>query len=260
MVPRPTPLAPGSDPRPLPGAIRFEEGDFHALSEGLAGDRQYDDRRLVTRRKLLTLAKGLAAELEDEGLRLEPRTSLHHPHAFNGMRVRRLWAYLCRGKAEKRRLKGVLGPELAQDLDAAYRNAYLCLAIEAEALEASLRIHPEGWYDGQNLKHRLAAEGLRPWLERLHALGPGWLLRLHDWKGEWRCADLAPEALEEFLRFWIPGEHRLSIERRWPAPPAARAPVLEPDVPALLVAEARRLVPLYRYAAWSQESDFLFAR
>ena len=78
--------------------------------------------------------------------------------------MRRIWAYLTRTKAEKTRLRRVLGPDLAKDLDAAYRNAYLCLAIEAEALEVSLRIHPEGWYDGQNLLHRTKAEGVRPLL------------------------------------------------------------------------------------------------
>ncbi len=260
MVPQPSSTSPSPDPRPLSGEIRFEEGDFHVLSEGLAADPQYNDRRLVARRKLLTLAKGLAAELAREDLALDCRTSLHHPHSWNGMRVRRLWAYLCRTKAEKRRLRGVLGAELGNDLDAAFRNAYLCLALEAEALEVSLRIHPEGWYDGQNLKHRIAREGPRPWLELLRALGPGWFLRMHDWKGEWRCADLAPEALEEFLGYWIPGEHRLAVERRWPAPPGAREALLQPDVPAALVGEARRLAPLYRYAAWSQASDFLFAR
>jgi hypothetical protein len=36
--------------------------------------------------------------------------------------------------------------------------------------------------------------------------------------------------------------------------------VLDPDVPDLLVAELRRLGPLYRFTAWSDESDFLFSR
>jgi len=36
--------------------------------------------------------------------------------------------------------------------------------------------------------------------------------------------------------------------------------VLGADVPRQLVAEMARLVPLYRYMAWSQESDFLFSK
>lgn len=250
----------GSDaePAPLAGAIRFEEGDFHALSERLAADPQYNDRRLVTRRKLGALAKRAVERLEAEGLALQCRTSLHNPNTFNRMRVRRLWAYLCRPPAERRRLRGVIGSDLGKDLDAAYRNAYLCLAIESDALEVSLRVHPEGWYDGQNLKKRLAKDGPRMWLALLNQLD-GHRLRLHDWKGEWRCGSLTVDQLEEYLRYYQPGEHMLAVERRFPAPEGNRGPALDAGVSERLVEELVRLAPIYRYAAWSRESDFLFA-
>jgi len=251
----------GSEPAPLEDLRPFEEGDFHALSEGLARDAQYDDRRLLARRKLGAVARAAVARISEGGPELVARTSLHHPHAFNGMRVRRLWAYLCRGKRAKARLRRVLGAELARDLDAAYRNAYLCVALEAEALEVSLRIHVDAWYDSQNLSRRLAAEGPDAWIGILNELA-GYHLRLDDWKGEWRCGELDRTRIEEFLRYWKPGEHALRVERRFPAPagpPGARAHAFAPEVPAGLVQELERLVPLYRFTAWSDESDFLFA-
>ena len=259
-MPRNTdPRAPSatSEPQPLAGAIRFEEGDFHALSEGLCADPQYNDRRLLARRKLLALGKLAAARAKEQGLALDVRSSLHNPHAFNGMRVRRLWTYLVRPKSEKKRLRAVLGPELGADLDAAYRNAYLCLAIEAERLEVSLRIHADAWFDGQNLAKRLAAEGPGEWKKLLNQL-PGFFLRLADWKGEWPCGALTTERLEEFLRYWRPGEHALAVERHWPAPRNARAAACTEEAVEELLATLVRLVPLYRYGAWSQESDFLF--
>lgn len=253
--------APGraDQPPPLAGLLPFEEGDFHALSEGLCRDAQYDDRRLVARRKLAAVGREATRRLKrDAGLDLLARTSLHRPHAFNGMRVRRLWVYLCRGKAEKARLKRALGAELARDLDAAYRNAYLCAALEAEALEASLRIHADAWYDGQNLKHRAEREGLEGWREVLAPLA-GYRIRLADWKGEWACDTVSADGLREILGWWRPGEMGLRVERRWPAPAGAREAALGPEVPRVLVDELVRLAPLYRYAAWSRESDFLFS-
>ena len=119
------------EPSVLRGEITFEAGDFHALGPSMARDPDANARRLATRRKLLTLGKEAVKAAEAE---LECRSSLHHPHAFNGNRVSRLWAYLVRSKKAKRSLKSVLGSELGKDLDAAYRNAYLCLAIEADAL------------------------------------------------------------------------------------------------------------------------------
>ncbi len=243
-----------SEPAPVAGLVPLEEGDFHALSSGLSRDPQYDDRRLLARRKLGAIGKQAVARIRD--VELSSRTSLHRPHTFNGMRVRRLWAYVCRGKKWKKKLGKVLGAELAKDLDAAYRNAYLCVALEPDALETSLRIHVDAWYDGQNLSKRLAREGTTRWLELLNELD-GYRLRLADWKGEWRCGELDRDRIEDFLGFWKPGEHALSVEKRWPAPPGARQHAFAPEVPETLVQELVRLVPLYRFTAWSSESDFL---
>lgn len=249
--------APEPEPSPLAGAVAFEEGDLRALADPLARDPQYNDRRLVLRRKLLALAKDFARE---QGPGFEARSSLHNPHAFNRMQVRRIWSYVTREKKEKQRLRRILGAELGGDLDAAYRNAYLCFAVESDALETSLRIHADAWFDGQNLVNRVKKEGERPLLGLLNALD-GFRLRLADWKGEWRCGALEPERLAEFFGYYRPGEHALSIERRWPAPesaPEVRRALFAPEVPRAMSVELARLVPLFRYAAWSKDSDFLF--
>jgi hypothetical protein len=247
------------DPAVQAALIPFEEADFHALAPGLARDRQYDDRRLATRRKLLALAKVFAERAVEVGAAFDVRTSLHTPSRFNHNQVKRLWCYAARAKAEKKRLKGVLGADLAKDLDAAYRNAYLCCAIEEDALEVSLRIHADAWFDGQNLVSRVQKEGVEGWKQRLNALD-GFRLRLHDWKGDWRCGALMREQLEEFLKYYKPAEHLLAVERRWPAPRGQRTALFAPEVPGQIVAEMLRLVPLYRFTAWSAESDHLFSR
>ena len=247
-----------TEPAPLVGRLAFEEWDFEGLAEHHAGQAESNDYRLRARRKLLAMAKEVAKRAKPLGLALDVRTSLHNPNRFNGMRVRRLWSYATRAKAEKTRLRKLIGAELAKDLDSAYRNAYLCCAIEHDALEVSLRVHPEAWYDGQNLVNRTKADGVKPWLALLNELD-GFHLRLHDWKGEWPCGSLEPEQLEEYLKHYTPGEHRLAVERRWPAPPRAREAALGDAVPEILVEESLRLVPLFRYLVWSKESDYLFS-
>jgi hypothetical protein len=250
-----------SDPEPAakPELVPFEEGDFHSLSSGLARDPQFNDRRLVLRRKLASLSKVFAAEAKAAGLELDVRTSLHAPSSFNHMQVKRIWAYACRTKAEKKRLKGEIGADLAKDLDAAYRNAYVCVAVESDAVEVSLRIHADAWFDGANLMNRVKKEGTAGWMRELNRL-EGFRLRLADWKGEWPCGALTREKLEEFLKYYKPAEHALSVERRWPAPAGGRSALFGAEVPRSLVDEMMRLVPLYRFTAWSEVSDFLFAR
>lgn len=250
---------PDSEPRPAGGEIRFEEGDLHGLTEGCAHDPQFNDRRLVLRRKLLALGKRFVAGL-GAGLGLEARSSLHHPHALNGGVVRRMWVSIGRGKAERRRLARELGPELGKDLDSAHRNAHLLLAVEPQAFEIAFRIRSEAWTDGRNLERRIEAEGERPLLALLREL-EGFRARIEGWKGEWSCGSLEPEELREWLGYHVPGERGIVVERRWPAPveaPQVRAAFFEPGVPDGLLEELARLLPLYRYAAWSRESDFLF--
>jgi len=246
---------------PLGGDLALEEGDFHSLSPGLARDAQYNDRRLRTRRKLTALGKQAVLQAKTAGVALECRTSLHNPHTFNGMRVERIWAYIMRAKAEKKRLKSLIGAELAKDLDSAYRNAYLCLAIEAEAVEVSLRIHPDAWYDGQNLKNRVEKGGpdeLEAWRALLNAL-PGFTLGLKGWARTWTCGSITKGELGEFLGRWIPGEHQLQLQSRLPAPSGARGGALAPDLPEHLLASLDTLLPIYRFTAWSEESNFLFS-
>lgn len=248
---------PDSEPKVEAALTPFVDGDFHVLAPALARDPQYNDRRLELRRKLLALAKVFAARAKAAGVELDTRTSLHNPHAFNKHQVRRMWSYACRAKKEKTRLKQVLGADLAKDLDSAYRNAYLCVALEHDAVEVSLRIHADAWYDGQNQKNRITKEGVATWMALLNAL-PGFQLKLHDWKGEWPCGKLTRERLEEYLKFYVPAEHACIVERRIPAPQGARAEALDPNLPERLVRDLEALLPLYRFGAWSQESDFLF--
>jgi len=250
-----------TDPAPFRSLQPFEPWDFEALSPSHSRSAEFNEQRLRARRKLGAIGKALVRAAAESDLELDSRTSIHNPHAFNHNQVKRLWVYVCRAKSEKTRLRKVLGRELAKDLDSAYRNAYLCAAIEHEFLEVSLRIHADGWFDGQNLANRVKAEGVHAWLEQLNALD-GFQLKLHDWKGEWRCGSLAPEQLEEFLKFYTPGEHMLAVERRYPIPatPEGRELAAGDEVPQMLVAELARLFALYRFTAWSGESDHLFSR
>ncbi len=94
---------------------------------------------------------------------------------------------------------------------------------------------------------------------QLNALS-GYRLRLADWKGEWLCGSLTRDKLDEFLRFYKPGEHALAVERRYAAPSGSRGECLAADFPARVVDELLRLAPLYRFSAWSEESDWLFRK
>lgn len=244
--------------RTAPKLEAFAAWDFESLRPERGRSDEYNEKRLAARRRLEAIGKRAAKDAAGD-VKLDVRTSIHNPFPpVNGGRVERLWAYLTRPKAAKTKLRKVIGAELAKDLDHAYRNGYLCVALEAEALEVSFRVHQDGWYDGRNLVKRREKEGDTELLAILNALD-GYRLQLADWKGEWICGELTPDRLEEFFKYYEPGEHLFSVQRRWPAPnEVVREALCADEVPLMLVEELRRLVPIYRWAMWSDESDHLF--
>lgn len=241
----------------LPALEPFEAWDFESLRAPRSRSADYNEQRLAARRRVEAVAKHLVDRVKAD-VKLDVRTSIHNPFPpVNGGRVERLWAYATRPKAAKAKLRRTIGADLAKDLDQAYRNGYLCAALEADSVEVSFRIHQEGWFDGRNLVRRLESEGYGPFLALVNEL-EGFKLQLSDWKGEWLCGSLTTGRIEEFFKYYEPGEHLLAVQRRWPASEAVREAVMAPEVPPLLVDEMERLVPLYRYAMWSDESDHLF--
>lgn len=255
-------MSPTGEP-PAPRGARtgtlepFEAWDFEALRPPRSRSAEYNEKRLAARRRLEAIAKALVKG-SPAAAKLEVRTSIHNPFPpVNGGNVERLWAYLSRPKAHKTKLKRQLGADLGKDLDQAFRNGYLCVALESEALEVSFRIHPDAWFDGRNLTRRIEAEGFQPLLALLNDL-EGFRLQLADWKGEWICGQLEIEQLEEFFRFYEPGEHLLAVQQRLPVPESMREALLTPELPSGLVSELARLIPLRHHACWAPESDFLF--
>lgn len=236
----------------------FEAWDFEALRPPRSRSAEYNEKRLAARRRLEAIAKH-AAKAIGTSPKLDVRTSIHNPFPpVNGGRVERLWAYATRPKAAKSKLKKTIGADLAKDLDQAYRNGYLCAALEADVVEVSFRVHQEAWFDGRNLTKRVESEGFEPLLALLNDLD-GFRLQLADWKGEWICGELTTGRLEEFFGFYEPGEHGLAVQQRWPATEAVREAVLAPGVPLELSEQLTRLAPLYEWTMWSDSSDFLFS-
>ena len=65
-----SPMATTPEPRPISGGVCFEEWDFAALGPEHARSIESNDRRLMTRRRLLALGKDFLARAKGEGVPL----------------------------------------------------------------------------------------------------------------------------------------------------------------------------------------------
>ena len=236
----------------------FEARDFVVFGEAYRSNAEYDEHRLRIRRRLAAIAEEARGRLTTLGLPLERRDSLHRPHGFNRNRVVAQWVYLARDAKARRAFRTRVGPEVGADLDPAFQNAHLCVAIDEKGLEVGLRVHREAWVDAQNLKNAGAdAAGWQAWRDLLRALPEGYGLRIHDWKKLYPCSRLTRDDAEEFFRYFVPGEHGMRVFRSIPKEhPAA----ISAEFPARAAEELVALAPLYLFIAWAPENDRLELR
>jgi hypothetical protein len=237
--------------------LAFEDANFDVFHEQKQRDSKFNSERLKVKRKLGAMLKRLAPVLAEEGLELPGKTSLSHPWTFNAFKVDSIWGYFSRPEKEKRELRMLFGRALGKDLDPAFTHVLLVIGVGYDGAEVSLKIHQAAWWDGQNLKNRCQDEGdLRRFVEHLNAL-PGFVLSIHDWRKEYKCGELYRSDLQNYFEYYEPGTHWLHLRLRF----LRDDPRLRDERFLEVASDAmRRLVPVYRFVAWSPENNHLRLR
>jgi hypothetical protein len=225
------------------------ERDFLVYERHRQDDPEYNALRLSVRRKLATLVEHVKGQAAARGEQLKAQAGLHHPYVFNSYRVREQRAYLCRSDKERKVLGKFFGEALGKDAETHYIQTVLELSLDGELLECALRIHPQAWWDGQNLKKKAATDAGRAELrDLLRGLPWGFDLLLHDWKKEYPCAKVNLDDLERVTTNYTPGNHWLHVRRVLP-----RYEVLEMGVGVgEWVSESLlSLLGLFRWILWT---------
>ena len=183
--------------------IVFSLNEFGYFSASYQRSREINQFRLKVKRKLAALGKLLLPTLQDAGLDVKIRTSLHHPYIHNRFSVQSLWAYFSAPALARPDLVQRLGKELSEDLQLHYNNTLLLLGIEQERLLISLKIHPAAWWDGQNIKNK-CKQHHQALLKLINDLD-GFYLKLDNWPNLHDCRLLTTADLQRYfslLRSW----------------------------------------------------------
>lgn len=233
----------------------FRDRDFELYRPELQRNEEYNDARLVVRRRLDAIGKAASKELASKTISFASRASLHHPYTFNGYRVRTQFAYLSRGDKERKDLKRILGVELGKDLDQNFAHTLIVLEIYQHGLEVALRIHKDAWWDGENLKRRLARQPDREEFATLLKELPEYGLRIDDHKRIHACESMTAAEVSETFGYFTPGNHWLHISRDFDREDPF---VTEPGFLQRIIEEFRRLLPTYSFCHWSKKNNHLF--
>ncbi|MGE3165585.1 MAG: hypothetical protein AB7O52_11810 [Planctomycetota bacterium] len=236
-------------------ASGFRERDFALYRPELQRNEEYNDARLVVRRRLDAIGKAACAALSSKEVSLTSRASLHHPYTFNGYKVSSQCVYLSRGDKERKEIKRILGVELGKDLDQNFVHVLLVLEIYQHGLEVALRIHKDAWWDGENFKRRLKETVNREELARVLRALPEYGLRIDEHRKVHPCETMSPQELAEICQFYTPGQHWLHLSRDFDCEDPF---VTDPGFLERVIAEFRRLLPVYILARWSADNNRLF--
>ncbi|MBK8099684.1 MAG: hypothetical protein IPK26_21470 [Planctomycetes bacterium] len=227
----------------------FLERDFKAYERHRQDDPEYNALRLSVRRKLKAMADATAKDAKPLGVELSSQAGLHHPYTFNAYRVREQRAYLCRGAKERKKLAAFFGEALGKDAETHYIQTVLEVCLDDQIVEAALRVHPQAWWDGENLKKKVLQDGkqMDALCQLLRALPAGFNLKLHDWKKDHWCAQAKPLELKEMFQHYTPGNHWLHVQRQLPKEDAL---AMGPEAEAWVKTSLLALLPVYRFILW----------
>ncbi len=227
----------------------FTERDFLVYERHRQANPEYDAIRLAVRRKLKRLADEVKVRAKEEGYALDSMAGLHRPYSFNSFRVREQRAYLCRGAKERKKLASFFGEALGKDAETHYIQTVLEVSIDAQVVEAALRIHPQAWWDGQNLKKRVteSEDGMKEWIAGLKALPAGFGLRMDDWKKIYWAAAADRSEMQEYFGTYTPGDHWLHLVRELPHEDAV---AMGPDANEWILTSLMSLLPLWKSILW----------
>jgi hypothetical protein len=226
----------------------FLKRDFMAYERHRQKDPEYNALRLSVRRKVKAIADAVVAGAKKGGTSLSSQAGLHHPYTFNSYRVREQRAYLCRSPAQRKKLATFFGEALGKDAETHYIQTVLEMSLDDQVVEAALRIHPLAWWDGQNLKKKVAAQdGIDEWCSMLTALPAGFALKLHDWRKMYWATEATPQRLSEYFESYTPGDQWLHLVRELPREDAL---AMGSDAPGWLIDSLLALVPAYRFILW----------
>ena len=227
----------------------FLKRDFLAFEKHRQNDDEYNALRLAIRRKLKRVADRAKELAKAQGVELAGKEGLHHPYTFNAYRVKEQRSYLCRSDKERKKLAAFFGQALGKEAETHYIQTVLAVCIDHQVVEAALRIHPQAWWDGENLKKKCATpDGLAKWTAMLNALPKGFGLRLHDWKNVHWTGSAKAGDLRDMFGFYTPGNHWLHVVRELPQEDAL---AMQAEGPEWVVQSLLALLPMYQFVLWT---------
>jgi hypothetical protein len=250
----------------------FTVADFEAYSPKKWKSNVFNRERLEVKQKLLALGRELQGGLSsaDESP-LAVDASVEHPALWNHKQVEAQHLFFSRNEGARKELDRIIDREksLASMIDdpTPLRNhVFLAVTLSQEALELSVKLHPDAKVDRQNLERKCEDHFEREkLLNLLQALDPSFqigvtpaLLPVGE-IDDARLKEIVAQLGAVAPAMHLPGTpHRLFYIGRTLRREEAIA--AGPGIVELTRTTLASLLDVYRFIAWSRDNDFLSMR
>jgi hypothetical protein len=250
----------------------FTAADFDAYQEKKWKSNVFNRERLDVKQKLVALGRELQGTmLAPDGSPLAAEPSVEHPTLWNHKQVEAQHLYFSRNEGSRKELDAIIdrGKSIASMIDdpSPQRNhLFLAVTLTEQALELSLKLHPDARVDRENLERKcedhFEREKLLHLLRGLDGFRVGItpellpVSELDDGKLGELIAQFGKGGSPQALTLGAP-QRLLYVGRALPRQEALDAGgALVDRAKALL----QSLLPVYRFIAWSRDNDFLSIR
>jgi hypothetical protein len=246
----------------------FTHADFEAYAQKKWKSNVFTRERQEVKQKLLALGRELHAGLTGvDGSPLAAEASVEYPALWNHKQVEAQHLYFSRNEGARKELDRIIDRQtslaaLIDDPTPQRKHVFLAVTVANEALELSVKLHPDARVDRQNLERKTEDHFEAEKLVRLtRDLGTDWRVGITPELGA--AGDFDEGQLKQLLGklaqpapMALPGapQRLLYFGRTLPREGvvAAGAGILD---------EARaslgRVLSIYRFIAWSRDNDFV---
>ncbi len=247
----------------------FTAADFDAYQPKKWKSNVFNRERLEVKQKLVALGRELqGAMLAPDGSPLAAEPSVEHPALWNHKQVEAQHLYFSRNEGARKELDAIIdrGKSIASMIDdpSPQRNhLFLAVTLSEQALELSLKLHPDARVDRENLERKCDDHferekllhllrglgdgfkaGVTPDVVAVGELDEGKLLELVAALGKSGGGPALPGAPQKLLYVGR------AIAR-------ADAVAAGADIVDAAKKTLQALLPIYRFIAWSRDNDFV---
>jgi hypothetical protein len=236
----------------------FEAKDFDAFEPRKWSNHRFNLERMRVRDKLGALKRLTDEAYERAGVPMLSELTLDHPHILNNNRVDAIWLFFSRAEAQRKELARFIEretslAELVSDPNPQNQHLLMGLRVYDEGIEVLMRLHRHAALDVRNWCEKLGDAWEADNFKALAAQVPErFCLRLGD--DERPVSELVTMGGKGLRAFFDEGGASLRIRTLLPRDDEI---VGQAELSDALLEALNALLPIYRYAAWTPENDFI---